>query len=47
MRVELARTVTMRASDIGIVSPVDAAMVTSGAAPVTINRIKDAGIEPE
>ena len=35
---------SMRASDIGIVSPVDAAMVTSGAAPVTINRIKDAGI---
>lgn len=35
---------SMRASDIGIVSPVGAAMVTSGAAPVTINRIKDAGI---
>ena len=35
---------SMRASDIGIVSPVDAAMVTSGAAPITISRIKDAGI---
>ena len=34
----------MRASDIGIVSPVDGAMVTSGAAQVTINRIDDAGI---
>lgn len=36
---------SMRASDIGIVSPADASVVTSGAAPVTINRIKDAGIE--
>ncbi|MCD4533970.1 DUF3048 domain-containing protein [Nocardioides sp. cx-169] len=36
---------SMRASDIGIVAPVDAAMVTSGAAPVTIERIKDAGID--
>jgi hypothetical protein len=36
---------SMRASDIGIVSPVDGAMVTSGAAAVTINRIGDAGIE--
>lgn len=36
---------SMRASDIGIVSPADAAMVTSGAAPVTIRRIKDAGIK--
>jgi Protein of unknown function (DUF3048) N-terminal domain/Protein of unknown function (DUF3048) C-terminal domain len=35
---------SMRASDIGIVSPVDGAMVTSGAAQVTINRIDDAGI---
>ncbi len=35
---------SMRASDIGIVSPVDADVVTSGAAPVTINRIKQAGI---
>jgi hypothetical protein len=35
---------SMRASDIGIVSPVDARVVTSGAAPVTINRISDAGI---
>ena len=36
---------SMRASDIGIVSPVDGTMVTSGAAPVTINRIEDADIE--
>ena len=36
---------SMRASDIGIVSPVGATVVTSGAAAVTINRIKDAGIE--
>ena len=36
---------SMRASDIGIVSPVDADVVTSGAAGVTINRIKDAGID--
>lgn len=36
---------SMRASDIGIVSPVDAAMVTSGAAPVTIKRINGAGIK--
>lgn len=35
---------SMRASDIGIVSPVDATVVTSGAAGVTINRIKGAGI---
>jgi hypothetical protein len=35
---------SMRASDIGIVSPVGGAMVTSGAAPVTINRIRNAGI---
>jgi hypothetical protein len=35
---------SMRASDIGIVSPVDGAMVTSGAAQVTLNRIGDAGI---
>jgi hypothetical protein len=35
---------SMRASDIGIVSPVDASMVTSGAASVTIGRIKGAGI---
>ena len=35
---------SMRASDIGIVSPVDGAMVTSGAAPVTIKRIADADI---
>jgi hypothetical protein len=35
---------SMRASDIGIVAPVGGAMVTSGAANVTINRIHDAGI---
>jgi hypothetical protein len=35
---------SMRASDIGIVSPVDASVVTSGAAPVTIKRIQGAGI---
>lgn len=35
---------SMRASDIGIVSPVDADVVTSGAAGKTIARIKDAGI---
>ncbi|MCW2797290.1 DUF3048 domain-containing protein [Nocardioides sp.] len=36
---------SMRASDIGIVSPVNGAMVTSGAAPVTIRRITGAGIK--
>jgi hypothetical protein len=36
---------SMRASDIGIVSPVDAALVTSGGAAVTVNRIADAGIK--
>ncbi|MDO9457750.1 DUF3048 domain-containing protein, partial [Nocardioides sp.] len=36
---------SMRASDIGIVSPVHASMVTSGAAAVTIDRIKGAGID--
>lgn len=36
---------SMRASDIGIVSPVDATMVTSGAAGITIGRIRDAGIK--
>jgi hypothetical protein len=35
---------SMRASDIGIVSPVDASVVTSGAAAKTIARIKSAGI---
>jgi hypothetical protein len=35
---------SMRASDIGIVSPVDASVVTSGAAARTIARIKGAGI---
>ena len=36
---------SMRASDIGIVKPVDASVVTSGAASVTIDRISRAGIE--
>jgi hypothetical protein len=36
---------SMRASDIGIVKPVGGAMVTSGAAGVTIDRINDAGIK--
>lgn len=36
---------SMRASDIGIVSPVDGTMVTSGAAAVTVSRIKKAGID--
>jgi hypothetical protein len=35
---------SMRASDIGIVSPVGATVVTSGAASVTIARIEEAGI---
>jgi hypothetical protein len=35
---------SMRASDIGIVSPVDGTIITSGAAGVTIQRIKEAGI---
>ncbi|WP_139977763.1 DUF3048 domain-containing protein [Nocardioides litoris] len=35
---------SMRASDIGIVPPADATVVTSGAAAVTVDRIKDAGI---
>ena len=36
---------SMRATDIGIVKPVDGQMVTSGAAGVTINRLKGAGVE--
>ena len=36
---------SMRASDIGIVKPADAAVVTSGAAPVTLQRVRGAGIE--
>ncbi|HYF72623.1 MAG TPA: DUF3048 domain-containing protein [Nocardioides sp.] len=36
---------SMRASDIGIVSPVEGSMVTSGAASQTIARIRDAGIQ--
>jgi len=35
---------SMRASDIGIVTPAEASVVTSGAAARTIARIKDAGI---
>ncbi|MDZ5623370.1 DUF3048 domain-containing protein [Nocardioides sp. HM23] len=35
---------SMRASDIGIVAPVDGAMVTSGGAAQTVERIVDAGI---
>jgi hypothetical protein len=35
---------SMRASDIGIVSPAQGSVVTSGAALVTINRIRGAGI---
>jgi hypothetical protein len=35
---------SMRASDIGIVAPVDASIVTSGGASQTIARIEDAGI---
>jgi hypothetical protein len=36
---------SMRASDIGIVKPVSGQMVTSGAAGVTINRLKSAGVK--
>jgi len=36
---------SMRASDIGIVTPVRASIVTSGAARTTLNRIGGAGIE--
>ncbi|MDQ3484875.1 MAG: DUF3048 domain-containing protein [Actinomycetota bacterium] len=36
---------SMRASDIGIVAPADGSMVTSGAAAVTIVRIRKAGID--
>jgi hypothetical protein len=36
---------SMRFSDIGIVKPVDADIVTSGAAPVTIKRITGSGID--
>jgi hypothetical protein len=36
---------SMRASDIGIVAPVDGAMVTSGGAAQTVKRINDAGIK--
>jgi hypothetical protein len=36
---------SMRASDIGIVTPVDGAMVTSGGAPQTVKRVTDAGVQ--
>lgn len=36
---------SMRASDIGIVKPVEGEMVTSGAAGVTINRLNKAGVK--
>ena len=36
---------SMRASDIGIVTPVGASVVTSGAAPLTLERVSGAGIE--
>lgn len=36
---------SMRASDIGIVTPIQAAVVTSGAAGQTIARVEDAGIQ--
>jgi hypothetical protein len=36
---------SMRFSDIGIVKPVDALIATSGAAPVTVQRIKEADIQ--
>jgi hypothetical protein len=36
---------SMRASDIGIVSPAGASVITSGAAAVTISRIRAAGIK--
>jgi len=35
---------SMRASDIGIVTPVQGSIVTSGAAPVTLTRVSGAGI---
>ncbi|CUR59493.1 conserved exported hypothetical protein [metagenome] len=35
---------SMRFSDIGIVTPVDAVIATSGAAPITIRKIQDADI---
>jgi len=36
---------SMRASDIGIVAPAEATVVTSGAAPITLKRLKNAGVE--
>src|SRR5688500_2874517 len=35
---------SMRATDIGIVQPLDAVLVASGGAPPTVTRVKDAGI---
>ena len=34
-----------RACDIGIVAPVDAALVASGGAPVTLRRLEEAGVD--
>src|SRR5688500_14626864 len=36
---------SMRATDIGIVRPLEAVLVASGGAPVTVNRVKEAGID--
>lgn len=36
---------SMRATDIGIVKPADAVLVASGGAPVTVRRLKQAGIK--
>ena len=36
---------SIRASDIGIVTPVDGALVTSGGAPQTVKRVTDAGVQ--
>ena len=36
---------SMRATDIGIVRPLDAVLVASGGAPVTVSRVKNAGID--
>lgn len=36
---------SVRATDIGVVTPVDGALVTSGGAQVTLSRIADAGVQ--
>ena len=41
---EIGPVRSMRASDLGIVSPVRGTMVTSGAAPITISRLGKAGV---